>query len=128
MSTVNARRRGFSHLFFRKLRKSRPANPGLGSRSQAKARVTGPTISEDPARGARGDGPESDGAVGESRDRTSATVSGDGENSLVDLARIGWLATVVACLIAVVILALQGYYGYAGVTLAVAISAGINLF
>ena len=46
----------------------------------------------------------------------------------MDLARIGWLATVVACLIAVLILALQGYYGYAVVTLAVAVSAGINLF
>ena len=57
----------------------------------------------------------------------TATVPADGENTLVDLARIGWLATVVACLIAVVILALQGYYGYAGVTLAVAISAAINL-
>ena len=45
----------------------------------------------------------------------------------MDLARIGWLATVVACMIAVLILALQGYYGYAGVTLAVAIAAGINL-
>ena len=57
----------------------------------------------------------------------TATVPADGENTIVDLARIGWLATVVACLIAVVILALQGYYGYAGVTLAVAISAAINL-
>lgn len=45
----------------------------------------------------------------------------------VDLGRIAWLATVLACLIAVLILALQGYYGYAGVTLAVAISAAINL-
>ena len=45
----------------------------------------------------------------------------------MDLARIGWLATVVACLIAVLILVLQGYYGYAGVTLVVAISAAINL-
>ncbi len=57
----------------------------------------------------------------------TATVPADGENTVVDLARIGWLATVVACLIAVVILVLQGYYGYAGVTLAVAISAAINL-
>jgi hypothetical protein len=54
-------------------------------------------------------------------------VGDDSENKAVDLARIGWLATVVACLIAVVILVLQGYYGYAGVTLAVAISAAINL-
>jgi hypothetical protein len=45
----------------------------------------------------------------------------------VDLARLAWLLTVVACLIAVLILALQGYYGYAGVTLAVAVSAAINL-
>jgi hypothetical protein len=60
-------------------------------------------------------------------DGHSAGVTGDGENTVVDLARIGWLATVVACLIAVVILILQGYYGYAGVTLAVAISAAINL-
>jgi hypothetical protein len=45
----------------------------------------------------------------------------------VDLGRIGWLATVVACLIAVLILVLQGYYGYAAVTLAVALSAAINL-
>ena len=35
----------------------------------------------------------------------------------MDLARIAWLATVFACLVAVLILVLQGYYGYAGVTL-----------
>ena len=45
----------------------------------------------------------------------------------MDLGRIGWLATVLACLIAVLILVLQGYYGYAAVTLAVAVSAAINL-
>ena len=45
----------------------------------------------------------------------------------VELARVAWLATVLACLIAVAILVLQGYYGYAGVTLAVAASAAINL-
>ena len=45
----------------------------------------------------------------------------------MDLARIGWLVTVVACLIAVVILVIDGYYGYAGVTFAVAASAAINL-
>ncbi len=45
----------------------------------------------------------------------------------VDLTRIAWLVTVVACLIAVLVLVLQGYLGYAGVTLAVAISAAINL-
>jgi hypothetical protein len=45
----------------------------------------------------------------------------------MDLARIAWLLTVIACLIAVLILALNGYYGYAGVALAVAVSAAINL-
>jgi hypothetical protein len=45
----------------------------------------------------------------------------------VDLARIGWVATVLVCLVTVLILLLQGYYGYAGVTFAVAVSAGINL-
>jgi hypothetical protein len=45
----------------------------------------------------------------------------------VNLARIAWLVTVIALLIAVVILAVQGYFGYAGVTLAVAASAAINL-
>jgi hypothetical protein len=46
----------------------------------------------------------------------------------VDLARASWLTTVAACLIAVVILITQGYYGYAGVTFAVGVSAAINLF
>ncbi len=45
----------------------------------------------------------------------------------MDLARVAWLATVLACLIAVLILVLQGYLGYAGVTFAVAVSAAINL-
>jgi hypothetical protein len=45
----------------------------------------------------------------------------------MDLARTAWLLTVIACLIAVLILALNNYYGYAGVTLAVAVSAAINL-
>jgi hypothetical protein len=49
------------------------------------------------------------------------------ENSPVDLARFAWLSVVIGCLIAVLVLGLQGYYGYAGVTLAVAISAAINL-
>jgi len=45
----------------------------------------------------------------------------------VDLVRIGWIATAGVLLIAVLILVLQGYLGYAGVTLAVAVSAAINL-
>jgi hypothetical protein len=57
----------------------------------------------------------------------SAPILVGGENTGMDLARIAWLATVLACLVAVLILLLQGYYGYAGVTLAVALSAAINL-
>lgn len=45
----------------------------------------------------------------------------------VDLARVAWLVTVLACLLAVLILVLQGYIGYAAVTFAVALSAAINL-
>ena len=54
-------------------------------------------------------------------------VAGPGENRNVELARLAWLVTVLACLITIAILTLQGYYGYALVTLAVAVSAGINL-
>jgi hypothetical protein len=50
-----------------------------------------------------------------------------GENTHVALDRIAWLLTVLACLVAVLILLLEGYYGYAGVTFAVAVSAAINL-
>jgi hypothetical protein len=46
----------------------------------------------------------------------------------VDLARVWWIVTVVASLVAVLILVLEGYIGYAGVTLAVAIAAAVNLF
>jgi hypothetical protein len=51
-----------------------------------------------------------------------------GENSPVNLGRIAWLVAVLACLVTVLILVLEGYYGYAGVTFAVAVAAGINLF
>ena len=45
----------------------------------------------------------------------------------MDLARLAWLVTVGACLIAVAILVVEGYYGYAAVTFAVAASAALNL-
>jgi len=45
----------------------------------------------------------------------------------MDLARVAWLVTVLVCLIAALILLLDAYYGYAAVTFAVALSAGINL-
>ena len=43
------------------------------------------------------------------------------------LSRIAWLVTVAICLIAALILLLSGYDGFAGVTLAVALAAAINL-
>jgi hypothetical protein len=45
----------------------------------------------------------------------------------VKLTRIAWLGTVLALLVAVVVLLTQSYYGYAGVTFAVAVCAAINL-
>jgi hypothetical protein len=45
----------------------------------------------------------------------------------VPLSRIAWLATVAICVIATVILFFSGYDGYAGVVLAVAVAAAINL-
>jgi hypothetical protein len=50
-----------------------------------------------------------------------------GQNTAVDLGRLAWLGTVLVCLITVLILVLQGYYGYAAVTFAVALAAAINL-
>jgi hypothetical protein len=46
----------------------------------------------------------------------------------MDLGRFAWIATVLVCLVTAAILLLEGYYGYAGVTMAVGISAFINLF
>jgi hypothetical protein len=47
--------------------------------------------------------------------------------SLVPLSRIAWLITVVACLVAAVLLLVGGYQGYAALALAVGASAAINL-
>jgi hypothetical protein len=62
--------------------------------------------------------------VGDDGDNNAVEL---GQNTAVDLGRIAWLGTVVVCLVAVLILVLQGYYGYAAVTFAVALAAGINL-
>ena len=43
------------------------------------------------------------------------------------LNRIAWLTTVAICLVIGAILLLSGYLGYAGVLLAIALSAAINL-
>ena len=61
------------------------------------------------------------------RQKEQRNHASDRENTAVDLARIGWLSTVFGCLVAVLILIVQGYLGYAAVTFAVAASAAINL-
>ena len=43
------------------------------------------------------------------------------------LPKIAWLTTVFVCLVASLILLLSGYLGYAGVALAIALAAAINL-
>ena len=43
------------------------------------------------------------------------------------LSRIAWLVTVVACVITALLLLISEYYGYALITVAVALSAAINL-
>lgn len=45
----------------------------------------------------------------------------------MSLEKVGWLAIVIACLIAVVTLVAVGYYGYAATTFCVGAAAGINL-
>jgi hypothetical protein len=45
----------------------------------------------------------------------------------VSLEKVGWLAVVIACLIAVVVLIAVGYYGYSATTFCVGVAAGINL-
>ena len=45
----------------------------------------------------------------------------------MELGRAAWIFTALVCLITALILVLNGYYGYAGVTFAVALSASINV-
>jgi hypothetical protein len=45
----------------------------------------------------------------------------------VPLSRISWLVTVGVCLLAALLLVLNGYYGYSGVLLAVGAAAAVNL-
>jgi hypothetical protein len=45
----------------------------------------------------------------------------------VPLSRIAWLVTALACVVTGVLLLVAGYRGYAAVSMAVAVSAAINL-
>ena len=50
-----------------------------------------------------------------------------GENSAVPWSQISWLTTVALCVIAAILVLIEGYLGYFGVLLAVAAAAAINL-
>ena len=43
------------------------------------------------------------------------------------LSRISWIVTVAICVVAALLLLLNGYYGYSGVLLAVGAAAAVNL-
>jgi hypothetical protein len=61
---------------------------------------------------------------------TTLTPDADGRirnNQRVSISRIAWLVTVLVALITALLLALSGYTGYAGLGVAVAASAAINL-
>jgi hypothetical protein len=49
------------------------------------------------------------------------------QNSAVPLSRIAWIATVAICVVAAVLVLLNGYVGYFFVLLAVGAAASINL-
>jgi hypothetical protein len=49
------------------------------------------------------------------------------DNTGVPLSRISWLVTVGICLIAALLLLLEGYLGYSGILLAVGAAAAVNL-
>ena len=53
---------------------------------------------------------------------------GISNNSLMSIARIAWMTTVFVALLTALLLLISGYTGYAGLGLAVAIAAAINLF
>jgi len=50
-----------------------------------------------------------------------------GENDVMDVTRVAWLTTVFVALLTALLLLLAGYTGYAGLGVAVAASAAINL-
>ncbi len=62
---------------------------------------------------------------------TTLTLCADkriGDNTAMAISRVAWLVTVLVALITALALLLSGYQGYAGLGLAVAISAAINVF
>ncbi len=60
-------------------------------------------------------------------DANTARGHGLRKNHGVGIERIGWITTVLVALVTALLLLLSGYHGYAGLGLAVAISAAVNL-
>ncbi len=54
-------------------------------------------------------------------------VAAERDNPAEPLARIAWSLAAIAFAIAGLVLLMESYYGYASVTFAVAVAAGINL-
>lgn len=53
--------------------------------------------------------------------------TGDQHDAQAKLARVAWSVTASVCLLVAVILGINRFYGYAGVSLAVALAAAINI-
>ena len=64
---------------------------------------------------------------GRSLRRRKAVAAARSQNSRVPLSQISWIVTVAICLIAALLLLLNGYSGYFGVLLAVGAAAAVNL-
>ncbi len=65
------------------------------------------------------------------RSISTLTPQADGrlrQNGPMAVERVAWIVTVLASLVTALLLLLSGYDGYAGLGVAVAISAAINLF
>ena len=67
-------------------------------------------------------------SVGPDEDTRDPALDNSRWEGPVDLGRVAWLITTGTLVVGVIVLALKRDWGYAGVSLAVAISAGINLF
>lgn len=104
------------------------AAPDPGAEPTVPLEAAGPSRAPEAGLGGAGSAsqartdPEPSGYVGREREHSDVDEHGG-----VDLARLAWLGTVAACVIAVAILVVEGYYGYAAVTFAVAASAALNL-
>jgi hypothetical protein len=62
------------------------------------------------------------------RRSAKAVIATTRKDTRMQLSRLPWLLTVLACFVAAALLVLSHYRGYAAVAVAVGLSAAINLF